>query len=124
MKEYVSRAMLVSCLIGEQLERLQLTERKIGWTIPNWNVYEVLKIQSYRERAGVPDDNDAQVIHNLKIEREIQRKGWNNIEPQESYLEWLHIFDWNVHNKAHEIIWDYSGRNKDGLVSRLRSIML
>lgn len=110
MKTYLGRAMQVSYLTQEQLEKLQTREKIRGYLIPNWNIQSVFGIPSIKERYGIPDNNENQIQHNNRIDKELQAKGFLKTgEFYEDGLDWNHAFDWAVFKRAHEIVWDYSG---------------
>ena len=117
MKNFVARAIQVSCLMRNQLEQIQVTERRLGHLIANWNIQELFNLLSTREIYRIPDNPEAQANHSIRIEKHLKEKGLCKTE-EENGLEWYHSFDWNVFNNIDQINWEYfSTGNKSSVLS-------
>lgn len=126
MKDWVARAMQVSYLTREQLEKVHDREKIRGYLIPNWNIQEVLALQTIKEKYYIPEDNELLIRHNARIEAELKSKGFLKFdEYKESDLDWMHTFDWNVFNRSGEIMWEFAGssKSKSGILNRLNKVM-
>lgn len=122
MKNFVARAMQVSFLTEDQLERLHKVERGTGYLIPNWNLQNIFDLPMIRERYNLPVDNELLAQHNTRIEHELKSKGFLNVGSYlEDSLEWTHAFDKNVIRRSGEIVWEYAGpkKNRRGLLQQL-----
>jgi len=121
MKSYVVRAIQISYMEKEAIQRLQDIENERKYIIPNWNIQKFLMIPSIKERYQIPEDNEAQAIHSSRIEKELLQKEITKTGfYYESDVEWVHAFDWSVFRNAHKIVWDYVGQVKS---KRGRSIL-
>lgn len=125
MKEYVARAMQVSYLEKEQLEKVQAREDIRHYIIPNLNIQEVFGIPTIREKYNLPIEDELLSRHYLRIESELKKKGFLKTPNNEAldYVEWIHVIDWNVFYRGSEIIWDFThgpGKSSKGILARLK----
>jgi len=119
IKDYLARAMMVSMLEADQLKKVQLREKVWRHLIANWNIQELFGLPSIRERYGIPDEPEAQISHNQRIEFEIERLNLRNTEPYDERLDWFHMFDWNIFHSKGNIVWSYSGPKGRGNIKHL-----
>ena len=109
MKDHIARAMLIPMLGEENIKLLHENEKKRGiWFLP-FNICGLFHLSTIKERYGIPDDGESQANHIQRIEGEIERLDLRTTGPYVDRLDWMHFFDWNVHNRQNEMIWDYSG---------------
>lgn len=121
MKSYVGRAIQISYMEKEAIQKLQEIENEKKYIIPNWNIQSIFMIPSIKERYKIPEENDAQAIHSTRIEKELlQKEIVKTGFFYESDVDWMHAFDWSVFKNAHKIVWDYVGQVKN---KRGRSIL-
>jgi hypothetical protein len=111
MDNWLARAMQVACLEREQIEKVQTLEMVAFHIIPNWNIQNILKIPSIKDRCGIPDSEDGQGRHAARVKKDLTAKGWKG--PGEiTDIGEMHEFDWTVFNNAGQIVWDHSGGRK------------
>lgn len=121
IKGHVSRAIQISCLTVDQVERLHKRENERGHLIANYNIQEIFKLSPLKDIYGVPFDDESQIKHHTRIEKEMfDQKMFITEEKYENSLDWVHSFDFNVvHNKG-AINWSYvGGRMRSNLSSQL-----
>lgn len=122
MEFSVARAMQMSYLTMNEIERIHEVEKRCGYCLPNWNVQKILCIPSIKEKYGIPDEDDgAQERHTKRIRNEIYKllseegTSVTQLSPEDT-----HGFDWIIHDKGPEMIWEYVGRNtKSRLIDQL-----
>ena len=124
IKDYVNRAMMISILDQEQIDKLHEVEKAKGYLIPNWNIQKIFSLPEIKDRYSIPDDSEIQIGHNKRIELELERLTLRATDPYNEKMEWWHMFDWNVFHAKDQIMWDYQGKTKlTGLKSMLKSSM-
>lgn len=123
MKTYVARAMQVSYLTQDQIQRIQDCERRLGYLLANWNIQASMDLPPIREKYHIPEDGESQARHNARIETELKTKGLVKTgEYQDNNIDWFHAFDWNVFHRANEVMWEYQGgKKRGGILARLAS---
>lgn len=115
IKGHVARAMQVSYLTEPQLRALQEREKMRGYAIPNWNIQDLFHIDSIKDKYGIPNDDEAQLKHQTRVEKEMWDHKMFMVEDRESTeLEYIHQLDWNVFHKKDLVNWDYQGRSRRG----------
>lgn len=127
MKNYVCRAIQVSAMDQDQVNRLHEREKLCGFLLPNWNIQELFHLSRLRDKYNLPVESELITAHNGRIERELKEKGFLKTGNYlEGSLDWTHAFDKNVVSRAYEIIWDYAGpqnRRGGGLLKRLENTL-
>lgn len=114
MKTYVARAMQISYLDPDQLDRLHKLEKVAGYLIPNCSLQDMFHIPMIRDHYALPVDNELLAHHGIRIEQELKSKGFLRIGTYvEGSMEWTHAFDKIVNQRSGEIVWDYAGPRKD-----------
>lgn len=124
MKNYVARAIQISVLDQDKVDRLHEREKSCGFLIANYNIQDLFHLLTLRERYNLPVENELLAQHSQRIEQELKSKGFLKTgDYLENSLEWTHAFDKNVVSRGFEIIWDYSGPRKNGrgLLQRLEN---
>ncbi len=143
IKEWVARAMQISCIVNggvicasvngkmvnltpeEVLLKLHKRERILNFNIPNWNIQEILHIQSIKELHEIPkDDLEAQEKHQERVEKDLIAAGikFNRYTKDNmDYMDDMHSLDWMVFKNHGKINWHYSGSKgkRGGIMQRL-----
>lgn len=124
MKNSTARAMQIVCLMGEQIEQLHELEKNRGYLIPNWNIQSLFGLPTIKDRFRIPFDDAAQSNHAMRIESEINKNGFYNVElshiENNMNLDWTHAFDWTIFNNQGKISWDYVGGRTGGVLNRIK----
>lgn len=121
IKDYVARAMQVSMLEQDQLERIHLIENAAHFILPNWNIQSLFDLPEIKDRYDIPEADDQQINHHRRIEKELtDKKLIQTGKFYEDKIEMTHAQDWNVWNAKDQILWDYAGSRKTNLKEMLR----
>lgn len=112
----VARALQVAMLTESQLNDLHHAERNRGFCLPNWNIQEILKLESIKDHYSIPvDDDNAQMQHNRRVKAQIdEKKLWATGHSEyisELNLDATHSFDWAVWRRRGELDFVYQGGN-------------
>jgi hypothetical protein len=121
MKDYLSRAMQISTMELDQIEKLHEIENLRGYLIPNCNIQDLFNLPTIKDRYNIPDDDLAQAGHNKRIDAEINRLELRKTDPAADSLDYWHKFDFNVHNLKHSMIWDYAGGGRKNVKDLINS---
>jgi hypothetical protein len=129
MKNYVARALQISIMSKDQIESLHSMENSIGYLLPNWNIQQLYSLPTIKESYQIPEKEEVFNIHGSRIESELKNKGLIAVETSDatqlnSDVSWTNSFDWNVHNKKSEIIWEFSsyGYGRGKLTDQIKSM--
>lgn len=124
MKTSIARAMQISCLEKDQIERLHSTEKRLGYILQNWNIQRIFGIGTIKDKYNLPSDNELLSAHNDRVEAELKSKFVLEDLDFRASVEWFHGFDWHIQNRLGEIIFDYSGpvlsRRRGSAVNRIQ----
>lgn len=133
IKDWVARAMQIACIAEENeiqgipaeeiIKKLHRRERILNYTIPNWNIQEILRIRTIKEHHGIPEDDlEAQETHQVRIERELINAGMRLTRHEDcDSVENIHSLDWMVFKNRDRVDWNYAGSagKRGGILKRL-----
>jgi len=125
MKNFVARAMQISCMDKIQINELHEIESKRLHCLPNWNIQTLFGLGSLKDLLGIPYDETAQAVHSQRLDNEITKAGYTKIEMSEETMildsyKWTHAFDLVVHRNHMDINFNYSGpKNIGNITARL-----
>ena len=126
MKSYVARAIQISCLTQDQLDRLHERERLCKFLIPNWNIQDLFNLGTLKDKYNHPSEYELLLQHGARIEKELKDKGFLKVGSyHEDSMDWMHAVDKKVVERAFEIMWDYSGpsnRRGKGFMKALETL--
>ncbi len=121
IKDYVARAMQISMLENDQLERVHILETARKYPLANWNIQSLFGLPEIKYRYEIPDDPEKQTSHHRRIEDEINRLDLLKTGVfYEDPIERLHVQDWNIFNAKNQIVWEYAGAKRSNLKDMLR----
>lgn len=124
MENFLARAMQVSYLTEEQLNRIHAVENRCGQCIANWNIQDILKIPSIRDTWYIPDDAESQARHAARIRKELFSKEIVNPHayPGDTDKESTHAMDWAIIQRGSTIMWEYSNSKGSSIKSKMKEI--
>lgn len=124
IRQTVARALQISTMEIDQIEKLHQLENKKNHLIPNHNIQSLFKLPTIKESYGLSEDDlNSQAEYSQKIESEIERENLRNgVSIALSGLEWIHAFDFVVFNNKNKINWFHSSSKKGSLLSRMSRI--
>jgi len=113
---YTGRAMQMKYLTENQIKRIQTTERRCGYPLPNWNIQSLLGVPEIKTQYGIPEDDlGAQGKHTARIRSEIEQAGLRKMVESGSAslsdLDDAHSYDWAVFHDD-SVQYHYQGRGK------------
>lgn len=124
IRQTVARALQISTMEIDQIERLHQLEVRKNYLIPNHNIQSLFRLPTIKESYGLSEDDlNAQSEYNQKIENEIERENLRKGVPIALIgMEWIHAFDLVVFGSKEKINWFHSSNKKGSLLSRMSRI--
>jgi hypothetical protein len=125
MKYSTVRAMMIGMMEKESVDALHKMELSVKRGLMPDEVTYLFTNREIKGYYGIPDDDEAQAMHNIRIEKEIlNNKLLRTLSGDWVHcldLDGLHEYDWNVYNALDRLNLQYQGERK--LAGRLKELV-
>lgn len=115
MEYFLCRAMDISRLLPEEIEKLQAKERNMGRGMAPFETSHFLEKGTIRDHWGIPDDEGAMKRHNERIREGL---GVIGLKPKYDFsvtdVEKIHEWDWKVYQASNELKIDMAFQERKG----------